>query len=607
MYQALTDGKASKAILRCHGFDEVVSSEKQYLQYMTLDRVAEILEKLEKKDFLEHTKEELEKGLLTLNVLWQRSLNNIRDAKALLSCVSEIKDVIDIAQCLEKLDKEVSLSINQENTAYEPITITHEIIPETQEKDEGIRQEVAAILKEQGYSDQAIPAPFQALDLPYINDVRLINDLASSSAQFGIMHYELQKQGYLKAAQLAEDIGYGLFTAGRILVEETADLVKGMESLVLGTGKFALDTLIDPKQAYFTTTDALNRCYQSIEYSLVKLADFTNMIIHMPEEEVVKFFDEKLTLNTAYDYISNLSPEDTFRLGVQFTINPWIRTKLLKTLPLCYKAVDGLVSQANKLQRAQKNKQTLALASKFLKERKLLRLYKKAFKSAKSGLGKPFSKATQRTISELLEIKKSQLILRYSKKAIDEACKVLSFQHPEVVGKTKKPFKLLAEVTRDISKIDSNPRWHKLRFDPSRGNACKLVNVREASAGIACEEQGLLRELIREPIGKSEFIDKTGKFWDVKAPTSYASNGKKIFNTNDGIMQFTASLKETILKDINEHLIIDLTHLNKVDHSVLYDILKKLPINDLKRMIIVDTTNPINSKTTQKLLKFLNK
>jgi len=45
--------------------------------------------------------------------------------------------------------------------------------------------------------------------------------------------------------------------------------------------------------------------------------------------------------------------------------------------------------------------------------------------------------------------------------------------------------------------------------------------------------------------------------------------------------------------------------LHKSEHSVLYDILKKLPASDLKKMIVVDATNPANSKTTTALLKFL--
>ncbi len=64
-------------------------------------------------------------------------------------------------------------------------------------------------------------------------------------------------------------------------------------------------------------------------------------------------------------------------------------------------------------------------------------------------------------------------------------------------------------------------------------------------------------------------------------------------------------MQESILKDATEHFIIDLTHLHKSEHSVLYDILKKLPIGDLKRIIVVDATNQLNSKTTKELIKFL--
>ena len=81
---------------------------------------------------------------------------------------------------------------------YEPIEIKHEKKPEPGQSDEEILQEVAAICKELGCSGKTKPELFQALDLDYINDVRLVHDLAYSSTQFGILSYGLKKQGYME-------------------------------------------------------------------------------------------------------------------------------------------------------------------------------------------------------------------------------------------------------------------------------------------------------------------------------------------------------------------------------------------------------------------------
>lgn len=239
------------------------------------------------------------------------------------------------------------------------------------------------------------------------------------------------------------------------------------------------------------------------------------------------------------------------------------------------------------------------------KPRLIFEQTKKAFKLAKKSKGLKLPRSAKVTIKEFIGLKASQLSLQYPKAAVNEALRVLNFKHTAVIAKTKKPLKVLGEVARDIAKIDSNPRWKQFRFEPAEANKCKLKNIHEAIAGIACEEQGLLYNLARDlkPTG-GEFIDHVGKTWDVKTPISRALNSQKVFNTEKGLSKFVASINRTLEKGKN--IIISLYKLEESEHQIVYDILhEKLSKTELERIIIIDIVNPQNSKNTETLLKLL--
>lgn len=568
IYKALTDTAASKTILSCHTFDDtIISEEKAYLHQMTLDYVYEILKELERKDLSISKQETLEKSLLTLDCLWQRTQNNVRDAKALLSCISEIEHIAQIANKLEKTDEEFAHFVNRKGQPYELEYVNPRARPDTHQNDKQIIQEVETITHESSDVSESTLKLFKSLELPHIKEFNLVHDLALSSSQFGILSYEFQKQGYLELAKLSENVGLGLFTAGKIIAQEAVNTVQGMAQTAFKAGKFATTAVTSPRAALAITEEALGKASQAIEFTLIAFGKLLEAMVS-PDDRFLK-----QTFDAVYEYAANLSGEDIFRLGVQFTINPWIRTKILGTFPLCFKAVNSLTSQAGKIQRVQKGATKAgAIRSKLVKERKLLRLYKKNAKSAKSGQGKSLAVATQKIIQTLIKEKKALLKLQYPQ-AVKEAWKVLNLKHAAVVAKIKKPHKVLEEITKDIAKIDSKKRWKALRFDPAHNGQCLLKNVREALAGIACEEQGLLKELKRniKPIG-GDFVDKLGRAWDVKTPISYALNGKKIFNTEKGILELTTVVKKELNRNIN--VIIDTYYLQASDHPILLDLIK---------------------------------
>lgn len=211
----------------------------------------------------------------------------------------------------------------------------------------------------------------------------------------------------------------------------------------------------------------------------------------------------------------------------------------------------------------------------------------------------------QESISRLsFQQKVAELELIYNKSLIEEAKSILNLDYDNILLNRKDPVGLLESTIKDLQKIDSNPRWKNFRFDPAKNYKCDFGTIEEAIAGIACEEQGLLRNLTRDTRASAgEFIDSLQQAWDVKTAKSYSLNGHYIFNKNT----FSESLKSELLKLTNENLIINVTHLIESDHKLLYELLQEFSKNEIKRIIIVDAKNPINSRTSIELLNILRK
>ena len=136
---------------------------------------------------------------------------------------------------------------------------------------------------------------------------------------------------------------------------------------------------------------------------------------------------------------------------------------------------------------------------------------------------------------------------------------------------------------------------------------CELKNIDEARAAIACQKQRLLGNLIRDASGVGDFIETAiNQTWDVKAAKSFAVNGKPIFDSEKLAEVFVNSLIAELKKPTNENIILSIGQLEKTSHEMLYNKMKQMLSNsELQRILVVDEFNPVNSKTTQELLKFL--
>jgi len=118
---------------------------------------------------------------------------------------------------------------------------------------------------------------------------------------------------------------------------------------------------------------------------------------------------------------------------------------------------------------------------------------------------------TIKTVSSLeaLSEKYSQLTQyadKYGKPNVAEALQVLKINEARI-AKNANIFETIEQASKDLEKINSDPRWIEFKKDYAKRGLVDLGSIEEAIAGIACKEQGLLTELIRSKNFAEEFIE----------------------------------------------------------------------------------------------------
>lgn len=165
-----------------------------------------------------------------------------------------------------------------------------------------------------------------------------------------------------------------------------------------------------------------------------------------------------------------------------------------------------------------------------------------------------------------------------------------------------KPYKIehLERLSKDLQKINSDPRWQTYKFDSAKTYKCTHGSVDEAIAGIACEEQGIIPNLTRSPHAGSDFVEIIGKQkieWDVKTFPSYSPDGKEIFNIENTVN----SIKEELRTGNN--IILNIRYLNQKDLFALYEEIPKiLTESEIKKIVVVHPENITSSKTNKNLI-----
>jgi len=100
-----------------------------------------------------------------------------------------------------------------------------------------------------------------------------------------------------------------------------------------------------------------------------------------------------------------------------------------------------------------------------------------------------------------------------------------------------------------------------LAKDPAHGDSIRPIDIEkgkhEAEIGLDLEQKGLLKKIVRDPSGKSEFIDEKGQLWDIKSFNSNYKPKKGGYRLDKAILTIEKSLAE------KENVIIETTNMSK--------------------------------------------
>ena len=219
----------------------------------------------------------------------------------------------------------------------------------------------------------------------------------------------------------------------------------------------------------------------------------------------------------------------------------------------------------------------------------------KQWKEQVPGLTDEEALVVDKTVEELKKLSKE-----YGAENLTEILKICGVNGKKIL-KRKNILMAIEELVIKIQKINSNDFYKTFKSDPAHNNKTTPNSIQEATAGIACIEQGLLKDLIRSPRGAEEFIDtKTGIPWDVKTARSNSLDGDRIFD----IVEFIDSLKKAYREQ--ENIILQITDLSEEDAKILIRELTQIfNEKEMTKTLVVHADDHTRSIATEDLLKVL--
>ena len=170
----------------------------------------------------------------------------------------------------------------------------------------------------------------------------------------------------------------------------------------------------------------------------------------------------------------------------------------------------------------------------------------------------------------LVEINETEKVAEESGKVAELADEAQAIEEIGKVGKVAESGKLAGEAER----------MAELAADPAHNNSTRAWDIikgkHEAEVGLSLERQGKLTDIIRDPTGKAEFIEKNGigQKWDIK---SFNSN----YPPRKGGFQLEKALN-TIEKELSvgENVIVDTTSMSEEHINSLIEAINKLGLDN---------------------------
>ena len=97
-----------------------------------------------------------------------------------------------------------------------------------------------------------------------------------------------------------------------------------------------------------------------------------------------------------------------------------------------------------------------------------------------------------KSVGELKEF----ISAKYDAQIIEESLQILKLTD-ENLGFRANALQQVEQMCKDLTKINSNPRWTRFKYDAAKNGNVTAGSIDEAIAGIACEEQGITSKFIR--------------------------------------------------------------------------------------------------------------
>ena len=115
------------------------------------------------------------------------------------------------------------------------------------------------------------------------------------------------------------------------------------------------------------------------------------------------------------------------------------------------------------------------------------------------------------------EVESTKLIVKYGEEVVQEAKKVINACENKILGNHLEDLLKELEMSCKEVKVVFDKGDHKFIYDAAKGGKATVGSVREALAARAAEDQGICKHLTRSIEATYDFLDETGRKWDVKA------------------------------------------------------------------------------------------
>ncbi len=126
-----------------------------------------------------------------------------------------------------------------------------------------------------------------------------------------------------------------------------------------------------------------------------------------------------------------------------------------------------------------------------------------------------------------------------------------------------------------------------LALDPAKGGKITPGSIQEAVVGFKAQALGVLPTLSRESTGSSEFVEASGKTWDVKGPVSPPQGVDKIpskswvFDAHHQVDKLRHDFSQ------GDNVLLDLSRCNGADGKELIDLLSHELTGEEKDKVLV--------------------